>query len=58
MKELFKQVIKQDVKPFFSAQGYRTKDLNFYKTEGQLIYNINIQKSTGNTWDKLSFYVN
>ncbi|WP_084648854.1 DUF4304 domain-containing protein [Paenibacillus sp. FSL R7-269] len=50
--------MKQDVKPFFSAQGYRTKDLNFYKTEGQLIYNINIQKSTGNTWDKLSFYVN
>ncbi|WP_341346637.1 DUF4304 domain-containing protein [Paenibacillus sp. FSL H3-0469] len=58
MKELFKQIIKQDVKPFFSAQGYRTKDLNFTKSEDQLIYNINIQKSSGNTWDKLSFYVN
>lgn len=58
MKELFKEIIKQEVKPFFSAQGYRTKDLNFYKTEGQLSYKINIQKYQYNTRDQLSFYVN
>ena len=58
MKELFTQIIKQDVKPFFSAQGYRTKDLNFYKTEGQLSYKINIQKYKYNTHKELSFYVN
>lgn len=58
MKELFKQIIKQDVKPLFSAQGYRTKDLNFYKTEGQLSYKINIQKFKYNTHKQLSFYVN
>ncbi|MEK4853398.1 DUF4304 domain-containing protein [Paenibacillus sp. FSL H7-0756] len=58
MQELFKQIIKQDVKPFFSAQGYRTKDLNFYKTEGQFSYKINIQKYKYNTYKQLSFYVN
>lgn len=58
MQELFKEIIKQDVKPFFTARGYRKKALNFTKTEDQLIYNINIQKSAGNTWDQLSFYVN
>lgn len=58
MKELFTQIIKQDVKPFFSERGYRTKDLNFYKTEGQLSYKINIQKFKYNTHKELSFYVN
>lgn len=58
MKELFTQIIKQDVKPFFSAQGYRTKDLNFNKIEGQLSYKINIQKFKYNTHKELSFYVN
>ncbi|WP_340021347.1 DUF4304 domain-containing protein [Paenibacillus sp. FSL K6-1096] len=58
MQDVFKEIITQDVKPFLTARGYRKKALNFTKTEDQLIYNINIQKSSGNSWDKLSFYVN
>ncbi|AIQ50675.1 DUF4304 domain-containing protein [Paenibacillus sp. FSL R7-0331] len=58
MKELFKEIITNDIKPFFKQHGYRKKDLNFHKTEAGFIYKINFQKYPYNTSSKLMFYIN
>ncbi|WP_433583289.1 DUF4304 domain-containing protein [Paenibacillus amylolyticus] len=58
MQELFKKIINTDLKPLFAKHGYSKKNLNFYKSDGNLIYNFNIQKAKYNTSSQVRFYVN
>jgi len=58
MQELFKEIIKTEVKPFFAKHGYAKKDLNFTNTAPNLVYSFNIQKYKANTWNHVMFYVN
>lgn len=58
MQELFKEMIKNEVKPLFARHGYTKKGLNFRRVEGELIYTFNIQKSQSNTANHVRFYVN
>ncbi|UQZ34848.1 hypothetical protein C2I18_15710 [Paenibacillus sp. PK3_47] len=58
MQDLFNQIIKNDIKPFFTGHGYSKKDLNFYKTQGNFINKFNLQKLKANTWDHVMFYIN
>lgn len=46
MQELFKEMIKNEVKPLFARHDYTKKGLNFRRAEGGLIYEFNIFKST------------
>lgn len=58
MQQYFKDLIKQDIKPFLSKYGFAKKNLNFSKTTENLIYMFNFQKSSGNSADHVMFYVN
>ena len=58
MKQLFNDMIKQDVKSFLTKHGFTKKNLNFSKTSENLIYLFNFQKSSGNSADNVMFYVN
>ena len=58
MKETFKQVINEAVKPVLKKGGFKKKGLNFYKHEDGLIFLINIQKSHGNSSNEIGFYIN
>ncbi|WP_020617320.1 DUF4304 domain-containing protein [Paenibacillus daejeonensis] len=58
MQQTFNDLIKQDVKPFLLEHGFVRKGLNFYRSTDALTYIINIQKSSGNTVDRVMFYVN
>ncbi|GGD81275.1 hypothetical protein GCM10010911_44260 [Paenibacillus nasutitermitis] len=58
MQQLFNDMIKQDVKPFFAKHGFAKKSLNFNKKAENLIYMFNFQKSSGNSADHVMFYVN
>lgn len=58
MKEEFKEVINSSVKPLLKKEGYKKKALTFYKTDGELVYIINFQKSRENNHSELGFYIN
>lgn len=58
MQELFKKIINTDVKPLFAKHGYSKKNLNFYKSDGNLVYKFNIQKAKYNNSSQVQFYVN
>ncbi|WP_154887102.1 DUF4304 domain-containing protein [Paenibacillus polysaccharolyticus] len=58
MQELFKEMIKNEVKPLFARHGYTKKALNFRRVEDGLIYGFNIQKSQANSANHVRFYIN
>jgi len=58
VKETFKQFINTYLKSLFKEKGYKKKALNFYKQTEDLYYIINLQKSHGNSYAELNFYVN
>lgn len=58
MKETFKLVINEAVKPVLKKSGFKKKGLNFYKHDNGLIFLINIQKSHGNSSTEIGFYIN
>ena len=58
VKETFKQFINTYLKSLFKEKGYKKKSLNFYKQTEDLYYIINLQKSHGNSYAELNFYVN
>jgi len=58
VKETFKQIINTYLKSLFKEKGYKKKALNFYKQTEDLYYIINLQKSHGNSYAELNFYVN
>lgn len=57
MKTKFDELIAQ-VKPLFKDNGFAKNGLNFYKNTPELIYVVNLQKSSGNTAFETRFYVN
>lgn len=58
LQQIFNDLMKLDVKPFLSKQGFAKKSLNFYKSSESLVYMFNFQKSSGNSADHVMFYVN
>ncbi|WP_338540379.1 DUF4304 domain-containing protein [Paenibacillus tundrae] len=58
MQKLFQEMIKNDIKPYFTKQGYSKQDLNFQKTDETLVYKFNIQKVKFNTVHRVGFYIN
>lgn len=58
MKQVFNDLIKQDVKPLLKEHGYAKKGLHFSKAVESMTYIISFQKSAGNSADQLMFYVN
>ncbi|WP_186331496.1 DUF4304 domain-containing protein [Paenibacillus xylanexedens] len=58
MQELFKEMIKNEVKPWFARHGYTKKALNFRRVVDSVIYEFNIQKSQANTANHVRFYIN
>ena len=58
MKEKFKQLINDTVKPLLKANGFSKKGMNFYKTKNDLIFLFNFQNSHGNSYDQTQFYIN
>lgn len=58
MKQVFNDLIKQDVKPLLKEHGYAKKGLHFSKATDAMTYIISFQKSAGNSADQVMFYVN
>jgi len=58
VKETFKDFINTYLKSLFKERGYKKKALNFHKYTDDLYYIVNLQKSHGNSYYELSFYVN
>ncbi|MDP9701476.1 hypothetical protein J2T16_004418 [Paenibacillus intestini] len=58
MQELFKEMIKNEVKPLLVRHGYTKKGLNFRKVDGNLVYTFNFQKAKYNTVSLVRFYIN
>ena len=58
MQELFKEIIKNEVKPLLVRHGYAKKGLNFRKADGNLVYTFNFQKAKYNTVSQVRFYIN
>lgn len=58
MEDKFKQLINDVVKPLMKEAGFNKKALNFYKFDDGLIFLVNFQKSHGNSYAELGFYIN
>jgi hypothetical protein len=56
--EVFNEMIKEYLAPYFKSKGFKKQNLNFYKTESDVKFMINFQKSTSNSVDYVRFYVN
>jgi Domain of unknown function (DUF4304) len=55
---VFDEIIKENIAPFLKKQGFKKQNLNFYKTEGDVIFMFNFQKNTYNSVDYIRFYTN
>ncbi len=55
---IFDEMIKEHIAPFLKKQGFKKQNLNFYKTEGDVTFMFNFQKSTYNSVDYVCFYIN
>jgi Domain of unknown function (DUF4304) len=56
--EVFNEMVKEYLAPYFKSKGFKKQNLNFYKEENGLTFLINFQKSTSNSVDYVRFYVN
>jgi hypothetical protein len=56
--EVFNEMVKEYLAPYFKSKGFKKQNLNFYKNENRLTYLINFQKSTSNSIDYVRFYIN
>ena len=55
---IFDEIIKEHIAPFLKKQGFKKQNLNFYKTEGDVIFMFNFQKNSYNSVDYVSFFIN
>ncbi len=55
---IFDEMIKEHIAPFLKKQGYKKQNLNFYKTEGDVIFMFNFQKNSYNSVDWVGFFIN
>ncbi len=56
--ELFAEIIKEDIAPFLKKNGFRKKNLYFYKEENGITFLIHFQKNTYNSADFVQFFIN
>ena len=57
MKEKFDELIAL-LKPLFKDNGFSKSALNFYKNTPNFTYVVNFQKSSGNSSERMRFYIN
>jgi len=58
MKERFDILVSETIKPLLKENKFKKKGLHFYHDTNDLVYLIGLQKSGGNTWDQIKFYIN
>jgi len=58
MQEKFNKIINENIKPYLKLNGFVKKGTNFYKSNNDLMFVINFQKSQGNTSHQTKFYIN
>jgi Domain of unknown function (DUF4304) len=56
--EVFNEIVKEYLAPYFKSKGFKKQNLNFYKAENEVIFLINFQKSMSNSVDYVRFYIN
>jgi hypothetical protein len=56
--EVFNEMVKEYLAPYFKSKGFKKQNLNFYKQENGLTFLINFQKNVYNSVDYVSFYIN
>lgn len=58
MKQLLDQLVKETIKPLLKTAGFKKSRMHFYHTNGEINFAINIQKSQGNSFEQVKFYIN
>ncbi|UII25072.1 DUF4304 domain-containing protein [Fulvivirga maritima] len=58
LKEKFNLLVKESISPFLKSAGFKKAGLNYYLHLNDLVMVINLQKSHGNSFEELKFYVN
>jgi Domain of unknown function (DUF4304) len=58
MQPIFDEIIKESVAPFLKLHGFKKRRLDFYKRENGLVFLINFQKASYNSWDDVMFFIN
>jgi hypothetical protein len=56
--EVFNEMVKEYLAPFFKSKGFKKQNLNFYKKENGLTFLINFQKNSYNSVDYVAFFIN
>jgi hypothetical protein len=56
--EVFDEMVKAEIAPYFKSKGFKKQNLNFYKVENGLTFLVNFQKSTYNSVDYAAFFIN
>jgi hypothetical protein len=58
VKEIFEEILKENVNPFLKKHGYKRQSMNFRKIENGLTYVLNFQSSGYNSVDYAAYYIN
>jgi hypothetical protein len=56
--EVFNEMVKEYLAPFFKSKGFKKQNLNFYREHNGLTFLINFQKNSYNSVDYVAFYIN
>jgi hypothetical protein len=56
--EVFNEMVKEYLAPYFKSKGFKKQNLNFYKEENGLTFLIHFQKKNYNSVDYVAFYIN
>jgi Domain of unknown function (DUF4304) len=56
--EVFNEMVKEYLAPYFKSKGFKKQNLNFYKVKNGLTFLINFQKNSYNSVDYVAFYIN
>jgi Domain of unknown function (DUF4304) len=56
--EVFNEMVKEYLAPYFKSKGFKKQNLNFYKEENGFIFLINFQKNSYNSVDYVAFFIN
>jgi Domain of unknown function (DUF4304) len=56
--EVFNEMVKEYLAPYFKLKGFKKQNLNFYKEENGLTVLINFQKNSYNSVDYVAFFIN